>query len=68
MVTHQANQPTNLPSFPTCQPPKLTTLPPYRYSEFVAFPIELWSEKTTYETVRARARARARVRARARAG
>merc|ERR1719311_1512962 len=22
-----------------------------RYSEFVAFPIELWSEKTTYETV-----------------
>ena len=25
--------------------------PTYRYSEFVAFPIELWSEKTTYETV-----------------
>ena len=68
MVTHQAYQCTNLPSFPTCQRAKLTTVPPYRYSEFVAFPIELWSEKTTYETVRARARARARDRARARAG
>jgi len=47
-LTSHPYQLTNLPTY------QLTNLPTYqltRYSEFVAFPIELWSEKTTYETV-----------------